>query len=187
MVLEKTLERPSDSKEITPVNPKGNQSWIFTGRTDAEAETLILWPPNAKSRLTGQDPDSGKDWGQEDKGKTEHEMVEWYHWLNGHEFEETPGDNEGQESLACCSSWGRRFGRDLEPEQQHGKNIGLGFNHWLYLEQTVWSKANYLASLFLHLSCGSTNWLNLKCAQYSVCNICLIGPIPRSRYFRNCS
>ena len=87
MVLEKTLESLLDCKEIQPVNPKGNQSWIFIGRTDAEAETPILWPPDAKSLLTGKDPDAGKDWRQEEKRKTEDEMVGWHHWLNGHEFE----------------------------------------------------------------------------------------------------
>ena len=103
VVLEKTLESPLDCKEIKPVNPKGNQSWIFTGRTDAKAEALTLWPPDVKSQLTGKDPDAGKDWGKEEKGVTEDEMVGWHHWLNGHEFEQTQGDSEGQGSLVCCS------------------------------------------------------------------------------------
>ena len=88
MVLEKTLESPLDSKEIQPVlDPKGNQSWIFTGKTDAEAETPILWPPDAKNRLSGKDPDAGKDWKREEKGMTEDEVVGWHHWRDGHEFE----------------------------------------------------------------------------------------------------
>ena len=87
VVLVKTLESPLDCKEIKPVHPKENQSWIFIGRTDAEAETPILWPPDVKNWLTGKDPDAGKDWGQEEKGTTEDEMVGWHHWLNGHEFE----------------------------------------------------------------------------------------------------
>ena len=87
MVLEKTLEGPLDSKEIQQVYPKGNQSWKFTGRTDAEAETLILWPPDVKNWLIGEDPDAGKDWRREEKGTTEDEMVGWHHWLNGHDFE----------------------------------------------------------------------------------------------------
>ena len=86
MVLEKTLESPLDYKEIQPVHPKGNQSWIFIGRTDAEAETPVLWPPDVKNWLTVKDPDAGKDWRWE-KGTTEDEMVEWHHWLDGHEFE----------------------------------------------------------------------------------------------------
>ena len=83
------------SKEIKPVNPKGSQPWIFIGRTDAEGEAPILWPPDDKSQLIRKDPDAGKDWGQEEKGMTEDEMVGWLHWLNGHEFEQTPGDSEG--------------------------------------------------------------------------------------------
>ena len=86
-VLEKTLESTLDSKEIQPAHPKGNQSWVFSERTDVEAETPILWPPDAKNWLTWKDPDAGKDWGQEEKGRTEDEMVGWHHWLNGHEFE----------------------------------------------------------------------------------------------------
>ena len=89
-----------DCKEIQPVNPKGNQSWIFIGRTDAEVEVPILWPPDAKRWLTGKDPNAGKDWGQEEKGVTEIEMVGWHHQLNGHEFEQILGDSEGQGSLA---------------------------------------------------------------------------------------
>ena len=87
MVLEKTLESPLDCKEIHPVNPKGNQSWIFIGRTDTEAETPILWPPDAKNQLIGKDPDAGKDWRWEEKGMTEDEMVGWHHQLDGYEFE----------------------------------------------------------------------------------------------------
>ena len=118
LVLEKTLERPLDSKKIQPVNPKGNQPWIFIGRTDAEAEAPILWPLDVKSRLIGKDPDAGKDWGQE-KGVTEDEIIGRHHWLNGHEFEQTPGDIEGQGSLACCSqSMGlQRVGHNLVTKQ----------------------------------------------------------------------
>ena len=94
LVLEKTLKSPLDNKEIKPVNPKGNQSWIFIGRTDAEAEAPILWPPDVKSWLTGKDPDAGKDWMQQEKGVTKDEMVGWHHWLNEHEFKQTPGDTE---------------------------------------------------------------------------------------------
>ena len=108
MVLEKTLENPLNSKEIKPVNPKGNQPWIFTGGTDPEVEIPLLWPPDVKRRLIGKDPDAGKDWGQKEKGVTEDEMAEWHHWLNEHESEQTPGDSEEQESPEYCSPWGRK-------------------------------------------------------------------------------
>ena len=102
-MLEKTLESPLDSKEIKPVNPKGNQPWIFIGRVDAEA--LTLWSSDVNSWLIGKVPDAGKDWRQEEKGTTEDEMVGWYHQLNGHEFEQALGNSLGQGSLAYCSSW----------------------------------------------------------------------------------
>ena len=105
VVLDKTLESPLDSKEIQPVHPKGNQSWIFIGKTDAEAETPILWPPDAKYWLIWKDPDAGKDWRQE-KGMTEDETVGWHHWLNGDEIEQTLGGDDGQGGLTCCGPWG---------------------------------------------------------------------------------
>ena len=108
MVLDKSLESPLDCKDIKPVLPKGNQPWIFIGRTDAEAEAPILWPPDVKSLLTGKDPDSVKDWGQEEKGVTKDEMVGWHRWLNGHEFQHAPGDSEGQGSLESYSSWSHK-------------------------------------------------------------------------------
>ena len=103
VVLKKTLESPLDCKEIKPVNPKGNQSWIIIGRTDAEAEIPILWPPDVKNQLIWEDPDAGKDWRWEEKGTTEDEMVGWHHRRHGHEFEYTPEVGDGQGSLACCS------------------------------------------------------------------------------------
>ena len=106
VVLEKTLKSPLDCKEIKPVNPKGNQSWIFIGRTHAEAETPILWSLDAKNWLTGEDPDAWKDWRWEEKGTTEDEMVGWHPRLNGHEFEQAVGVGDGQGGLACCSPWG---------------------------------------------------------------------------------
>ena len=106
VVLEKTLEIPLDCKEIQPVHSEGDQPWDFFGGTDAKAETPVLWPPDAKSWLIGKDPDAGKDWGQEEKGTTEDEMVGWHHRLNGHDFEQTLGVGDGQRSLACCSPWG---------------------------------------------------------------------------------
>ena len=108
VVLEKTLESPLDCKEIQPVHPKGDQSWIFIGKTDAEAEALRLWPRDSKNWLIGKDPDAGKDWRWEEKGTTEDEMVGWHCQLIGHEFEQVQGDGEGQGSLVCCSSWGHK-------------------------------------------------------------------------------
>ena len=105
-VVLKTLESPLDFKEIQLVHPKGDQSWVFIGRIDVEAETPILWPPGAKSWLIGKDPYAGKDWGQEKKGMTEDKMVGWHQWLNGHGFGWTLGVGDGQGGLACCCSWG---------------------------------------------------------------------------------
>ena len=108
VVLENTLESPLDCKEIQPVHPKGDQSWVLIGRTDVEAETPILWSLHATSWLTGKDSDAGRDWGQEEKGMTGDEMVGWHYQLNGHEFEWAPRDSEGQWSQACHSPWGRK-------------------------------------------------------------------------------
>ena len=102
VVLEKTLESPLDCKEIQPVQPKGNQSWIFLGRIDAKAETPILWPLDTKNWLIWKASDAGNDWRWEEKGTTEDEIVRWHHWLNGHEFEYVAGDGEGQE--AWCAA-----------------------------------------------------------------------------------
>ena len=108
VVLEKTLESPLDCKEIQPVHSKGDQFWVFIGRTDAKAETPVLWPPHVKSWLIGKDYDPGRDWGQEEKGTTEDEMAGWHHRLDGREFEWTPGVGDGQGGLACWDSWGRK-------------------------------------------------------------------------------
>ena len=116
MVLEKTLESPLGSKEIKPVNPKGNPPWMFIERIDAEA--LILWQPDEKGQLTGKDPDAGKDWEQEEKGATENEIVGC---LNGHEFERTPGESEGQGSLLCCCSWSCK-GSDMTQQLKNNSN-----------------------------------------------------------------
>ena len=115
VVLEKTLESPLDCEEIRAVNLKGSQSWIFIGRTDAEASKL--WPPAAKSQLFGKDP-AGKDWGQELKGMMEDEMVKWHYWFSGHEFEQAPGVGDGQGSLACFSLWGCKEVDTTEQQQQ---------------------------------------------------------------------
>ena len=124
-MLEKTLESPLDCKEIHQVHPKGNQSWIFIGKTDAEAEAPILWPPDVKNWLVRKDPEAGKGWRQEEKGMTENEMVRWHHQLNGHEFEQALGIGDGQGSLACCNPWGGK-----EPDTTEWLNwiiLYLGF------------------------------------------------------------
>ena len=108
VVLEKTLESPLDCKEIHPVHPKGDQSWVFIGRIDVEVETPIVWPPDAKSWLIWKDPNAGKDWGHEEKKMTEDEMVGWHHRLYGHEFEQALEVGEGQGGLVCCGPWGRK-------------------------------------------------------------------------------
>jgi len=115
VVLEKTLKNPLGWKEIQPVHTKENQYWIFTGRTDFEAETPRLWPPDAKNWLIWKDPDAGKDWRQEEKGTTEDKMVGWYHRLYGHEFEYAPGGGDGRGSQACCNPWGPK---DLDMTEQ---------------------------------------------------------------------
>ena len=145
----KTLESPLDGKEIQPVHPTGNQSWIITGRTDAEAETPILWPPDAKNWLIRKDPDTGNDWRQEEKGTTEDEMVGWHHRLKGHESEWKPGVGDGTGGLACCSSWGHKESditerlNSTEPDAQGGsppRCMILDFCIWCYSSHKVtWS------------------------------------------------
>ena len=139
VVLKNTLKSPLDSKEIKLVKPKKNQPWIFIGRTDAEA--LILWPPDAKSQLTGKEPYAGKDWGQEEKRVIEDKMVGWHHWLSGHEFEQTQGDSEGQGSLVCCSSWGPR-----ESDMTWRLNSN---NNWLHLSHNLTLLSLNLSSVLL--------------------------------------
>ena len=130
-MLEKILESTLDYKEIHPVHPKGNHSWIFVERTDVEAETPILLAPDVKNLLFGKDPDAGKDWRQKEKGTTEDEMVRWHHHLDGHEFESALGVGDGQGSLACCSPW------------------GLKNRTWL----SDWTELNWYLDKFLQESC----------------------------------
>ena len=113
VVLKKTFESPLDCKEFKPVHPKRNQSWIFIGSTDPEAEAPILWPPDAKNWFIRKDPDPGKDWRQEEKGTTEDEMVGWHHQIDGYESEQAPGVGDGQGSLACYSPWGHNWVTEL--------------------------------------------------------------------------
>ena len=114
VVLEKALESPLDCKEIQPVHSDRDQPWVFFGRTDAKAETPVHWPPHVQSWLIGKDSDAGRDWGQEEKWKTEDEMVGWHHRLDGHEFEWSQGVGDGQGGLVCCNSWGHKHSDTTE-------------------------------------------------------------------------
>ena len=182
-MLEKTLESPLDRKEIKPVNPKGNQSWIFIGRTDTEAETPILWLPDVKNWLVGKDPDSGKDWRQEDKGITD-EMVGWHHRLDGHEFEQALGVGDGQGSLACCSPWGHKESDTTEwlnwtdwDILNHyfmfllfcslpclpGTLITIGYTAWYY---PTGHRVSFFLSSFLYISVFSSLFFILNYLSY---------------------
>ena len=132
--LEKTLESPLDCKEIQLVHPKGSQSWIFIGRTDAEAETPILWPPEVQSWLIRKDPDAGKEWRQEENRMTEYKMVDWHHWLNGHEFEQASGDGEEQGGLVCCGPRGHKelLSHDCEDSNMVSKIFNYWWAFWWY-------------------------------------------------------
>ena len=158
VVLEKSPESPLDSKEIKPVNPKGNQSWIFIGRTDAEAEAPILWPPDAKSWLFGKDPDAGKDWRQEEKGTTEDEMVGWNHRLNKHGFGWTPGVGDGQGGLARCGS--RDCKESDTTERLNWTELNVLYGSWgrnsLYRGKWFFQKITSWKNNLLHLSAWNT-------------------------------
>ena len=178
MVLEKTLESPLNCKEIKPVNPTGNQHWIFTGRTDAEAKAPILWPSDVNSQLTGKDCDTGKDWRQKAKRATEDEMVDWHHQVNGHELGQTSGDGEGQGSLACCSPWGsQRVTPSLATEQQQRNPIHffLPESHgtWQYDSKvhqnkgTRWIKKILTQGKTCHTSYPNTHGNDRKIMQLS--------------------
>ena len=127
-----------DRREIQPVHPKGDQSWVFIGRTDAEAETPILWPPHEKSWLIGKDPDAGRDWGQEEKGTAEDEMAGWHHRLDGHEFEWTPGVGDEQGGLACCDSWGCKESDTTERLNWTDDCFKLQWQNWVFEIDTKW-------------------------------------------------
>ena len=148
VVLEKTLESPLDCEEIQPVHPKGDQSWIFTGRTDAEAEVLILWLPDAKNWLIGKDPNAGKDWRQEEKGTSEDVMVGWHHWLDGHEFEQVLGAGDGQGGLTCCGPLGQKESDTTEwlNWTEHYMCMLLD-NFFSFLKASLLIISNYLLTL----------------------------------------
>ena len=158
VVLEKILESPLDCKEIQPVHPEGDQSWVFFGRTDVKAETLILWPPDAESWLIWKDPDAGKDWRQEEKGTTEDEMVGWHHWLIGHEFGWTPGVGDGQRSGALQSMGSQRVGHDWATEPKWTDN---GLRHVLLTSMCL---------IFTNSLCviQKINFLNIECRIHNI-------------------
>ena len=131
---------PSDCKEIKPVNPKGYQPWLFIGRTDAEVKAPIVWLPDGKSQYTGKDPDAGKDWGQEEKGSTEDEIVGWHHWLNGHEFEQVIGVGDGWGGLACCRPW-------LQKELDMTEWLNNNSNHYVMHKSFSIHKWNTIGTL----------------------------------------
>ena len=143
VVLEKTLESHLDCKEIQPIYSKGDQSWVFFGRTDAKAETPILWPPHVKSWLIGKDSDAGRDWGQEEKGTTEDEMAGWHHPLDGQEFGWTPGVVDGQGGLACCNSWGHK---ESDMTEQ------LNWTDWILRKGSKRSKLGILGNIWYIIS-----------------------------------
>ena len=155
VVLEKTLESPLDCKEIQPVNSKGDQPWVFFGRNDVKAETPELWPPHAKSWLIGKESDAGRDWGQEEMGTTEDEMAGWHYWLDGREFEWTPGVGDGQGGLACCDSWGRKESDTTEQlnwtEQVQLSVCSLVFSMKFPMDETtvILNKYLYLSSCII--------------------------------------
>ena len=157
VVLEKTLESPLDFKEIKPVNPKGNQSCIFFGRAEAETDAPILRPPDRKCWLIRKDPDAGKDWGQEENRMTEDEMVGWYHWLIGHEFEQAPADGKGQGSLAYFSPWGTGHNWVTEQQQQIIGSWYYCYYYWNFVR--LWDKIckiNYYYHITGNQKCPSS-------------------------------
>ena len=183
VVLEKALESPLDFKDIQPVHPKGDQSWMSIGKTDVEAETPILWPPDAKSWLIWKDPDAGKDWGQEEKGTTEDEMVGWHHWLKGHGFGWTPGVGDGQGGLACCGSWGRKELDTTErlnwtelvlPKAHFTSHSRMSDSRWVItpswlsgsLRSFLYSSSVYSCHLFL-ISSVSVRSMSLLCPLHT--------------------
>jgi len=156
VVLEKTLESPLDCKEIQPVHPKENQPWIFIGRTDAEGETPVLWPRDAKNRLIWKDPDAGKDWRWEEKGMTEDEMVGWHHWLNGHEFEQTLGVGDEQGGLVVLQSMGsQRVRHDWATElnrTDHSAQMHLIQGAW---SDTAHKPALHFSNPYFYIAIGN--------------------------------
>ena len=172
MVLEKTLESPLECKENQPVHPKGDQSWVFIGRTDVEAETPVLWPPDVKNWLICKDPDAGKDWGQEEKGTTEDEMVEWHHRLNGHGFGRTPGVGDEQGGLLCCVWFmgSQRVRHDWATELNWPEKQKLHLSIHLRVHRKLRSSNLFRYSrVFCMYLTGKHPFFPWKCVQIEVC------------------
>ena len=163
-MLEKTLESPQDCKEIQPVHPKGNQSWIFIGRTDDKAETPVLWPPIMKNWLIGKDPDAGKDWRQEVKGTREGEIVGWHHGFDGHEFEQAPGVGDGQEGLACSRPWGHKESHSTERLNWTELKWPEVSGEWESLVLIVWTQLKVV--LPLHYDALPPLWWSLMRSRF---------------------
>ena len=154
-------------QKIQPVHPKGDQSWVFIGRTDIEAETPILWPPDVKSWLIWKDPDVGKDWGQEEKGTTEDEMAGWHHWLNGHGFGWTPGVGDGQGGLARCGSWGRK-------ELDTTERLNWNWNSWVFFTLSYTNgKSTHLQIMKINLR-HSNKYCNMYTQRAFTLNSCIM-------------
>ena len=171
VVLEKTLESSLDCKEIQPVHSKGDQPWDFFGKNDAKAETPVLWPPHAKSWLIGKDSDAGSDWGQEEKGMTEDEMAGWHHWLDGHDFEWTPGIGDGEGGLVCCDSWGRKES-DMTEQLNWTKLNCPNSETWFY---RVIILLNFMITILYFLFLSQTlEWIdhgNARSLQWVSCQL----------------
>ena len=173
-MLKKTLESPLDCKEIQPVHPKGDQSWVFIGRTDVEAETPILWPPDAESLLIWKDPDAGKDWGQDEKRTTEDEIVGWHHQHSGYGFGWTPGVGDGQGGLACYGSWGRKE-LDMTEQLNWTENC---WNIWLLL--TVWETIRLFTKFYRQ--CIRVWYFHItNLVQFNMLSKLVIAFLPRSK------
>jgi len=162
VVMKKTLESALDSKEIKPVNPKGNQRWIFIGRIDDEAEAPILWPPDSKGWLIGKDPDAGNSWGQEEKGTTEDEMAGWHHWFNGHEFEQTQGDSEGQEAFYAAAQGIAKSQTQLSNWTTGGLEVQMQKSKF----QKSYKKTEPICPTFLG---NRVLWVQILCSQHNGC------------------
>ena len=169
VVLHRTLESPLDSKETQPVHSLGNQSWIFIGRTDVEAETPILWPPDANSWLIWKDPDAGKDWRQEEKRMTEDEVLGWHHWLDGHEFEQSPGVGDGQGSLACCSPFSHK---ELDATERLN-----WLTNWSVFEAYLACWHNNIFQIQVTLSLESASLLLIRNGIWKIRSGCQVCPL----------